>query len=175
MTWLRSLHKDHFAGAVAVLFGLAAVYFARSLDRGTMTQMGPGFFPTALGVLMVFVGVLIIIGGNKQTAASVIHEFPGEPADVLAAAHATAEHRRVKPEWRGWGCILGGFVAFILLFKSAGAVPATTALAIISALAERGNSWMSAILLALFANAVLVIVFWWALRMPMHLFWWAAS
>jgi hypothetical protein len=164
MTWLKYLHKDHIAGAVMILVGLGAVYFARPLDLGTLMQMGPGYFPTALGVILILIGALIAIGAGRPMQSSVIEQFPGEQLDGQAVA--------ARPEWRGWSCILGAFVAFIFLFQYAGAVPATTAISAISAFAERNNSWKSILCLVVFANTALLVVFWWALRMPLHLFWW---
>lgn len=172
MISFRSLHRDHLAGAAMVLLGLAAVWFAWPLEFGTLLQMGPGFFPVTLGALMTLVGVLIAISGGRPSDPSLVPDFPGEPDDVRVTAHTVASARAAGPDWRGWACILGAFVAFIVLFQHAGAVPATTAIALLAALAERGNSWISVVSLAIFANLALVVVFWWALRMPMHLFWW---
>lgn len=172
MSWLTSLHKDHFAGAIIILLGAAAVFFAEPLRLGTLLDMGPGYFPTALGVILVLVGIAIAAGGGKPSRPSVLPDFPGEPDDVEAAAHAAAHEGIAKPELRGWSCILGAFVAFIFLFKYAGAVPAVTGLAALSALAERKNTWLSVAGLVLFANFLLVVVFWWILNMPMRLFWW---
>lgn len=172
MSWVRYLHKDQLAGALMVLVGLAAVYFARPLALGTLMQMGPGYFPTALGIILACLGVAIVLASAKRAAPSVLPEFPGEPADVVSAAQRAAEHSSNKPDWRGWSCILAGFIAFIILFKYAGAVPAATAVVVISAFGERGNTWKSALWLAVFVNLVLVVVFWRALQMPLHLFWW---
>ena len=41
------------------------------------------------------------------------------------------------PDWRGWGCIIGGLLAFIALGKFGGLVPATLALVFISAMGDR--------------------------------------
>lgn len=172
MSWLTSLHKDHFAGAIMILLGAGAVFFAEPLRLGTLLDMGPGYFPTALGVLLILVGVGIAAGGGRPRRPSVIPEFPGEPDDVEVAAHAAAHEGIAKPELRGWGCILAAFVAFIFLFPTAGAVPAVTTLAALAGLGERKNTLRSVIGLVLFADFLLIVVFWWLLNMPMRLFWW---
>jgi hypothetical protein len=102
-----------------------------------------------------------------------LQEVPGAPSDMLAAAH-TAAHRKGsgKPEWRGWGCILGSFVAFIVLLKYAGVVPATTGMTMIAAFGERGNTLKSALMLTIAMNIIVVMVFWYLLKMPFRLFWW---
>jgi hypothetical protein len=160
MSRFKTLNKDHLAGALMVLVGVGAIYFVRPLALGTLVQMGPGYFPTALGALLICVGVAIAIGAARR------------PADVRAAEPRTAEQQNIRPDWRGWSCILGAFVAFVVLFEHAGAVPAATAIVAISAFGDRGNSWKSALWLAAFVNVVLVLVFWQALQMPLHLFWW---
>jgi hypothetical protein len=171
MSWVRSLNKEHYSGALMILVGAAAIYFARPLEMGTAVDMGPGYFPTALGIILTLIGVVIAIGGGHPTKASLIPDFPGEPDDVIQASHeAAARKTSMMPDWRGWGCLIGAFVAFIVLFTYAGAVAATTAIVMISTFGERGNSWKSAIALAAFANIVLVVVFWWALEMPFVLF-----
>ena len=168
--WLSRLHKDHFAGGLMILVGLGAVYFARPLEFGTLTSMGPGYFPTGIGAMLAIVGVLIAAGGGNPAKPSALPDFPGEPDDLREVAQAVAHHSDGKTDWRGWWFIVAAFVAFIVLFKYVGAVPATTAIVMLSAFGERKNSLLSAVLLALFANFVLVVVFWWALQMPLQLF-----
>jgi hypothetical protein len=169
MSWVKYLNKDQLAGALMVVIGLGAVYFARPLALGTLVQMGPAFFPSALGVILACLGLAIAFGSIKRSSTAA--ELLGEPAEIIAV-HEDIEATSDKPDWRGWSCILVGFIAFIVLFTYAGAVPAATALVVISAFGERGNNWKSAIGLAAFANVVLVVVFRRALQMPLHLFWW---
>jgi len=42
----------------------------------------------------------------------------------------------------------------------------------VAAFGERGNTWKSALILAIVMDIILVVVFWWALKMPFRLFWW---
>ena len=170
---LKYLHKDHYAGALMVLVGAATVWFGRPLEVGTLMRMGPGYFPMCLGIILAAIGLVIALGGwTPEEPASVLPQVPGEPIDVLAAAEAAAHKGTDKPEWRGWSCILGSFVVFIILFKYAGIIPATTGLTMVAAFGERGNTLLSAIWLAVFMNIIVVVVFWYALQMPLHLFWW---
>ncbi len=169
MSRVKRLEKDHLSGALMVAIGLGAVYFARPLALGTLMQMGPGWFPTALGVVLSGIGVLIAFGAARRAS---IPDYPTGSVDEPAGERGADGQRNAEPDWRGWSCILGGFVAFIILFEYAGAVPAATAVVAISAFGDRGNSWKSALALALFVNVVLVAVFWQALQMPLHLFWW---
>ena len=170
---LKRLHKDHLAGALMVVVGLGAIYFALPLNFGTLMHMGPGYFPIAVGVILALLGVAIAVTAGKDEVDSVVMDVPGEPADVLAASHAAAHRGPDKPEWRGWSCILGSFVAFIVLFEFAGMIPAVTGMTLIACYAERGNSIKAALLLAVALNIIVVGIFWWALQMPFRLFWWS--
>ena len=146
---LRHLSKDHFAGGLALIVGLGATYYGRTYEFGTLGHMGPGFFPVMLGVVMAFLGMAI----------------------MLTATPIILEKEKVKPrfEWRGWMCILLAFVAFIVLLRF-GLIPATTAIVMISAFGERKNTLISALILTIAMNLIAIVVFKWALQMPIPLF-----
>ena len=40
--------KDYYGGALMVLIGLGAIYGGSDYHIGTLSHMGPGFFPAAL-------------------------------------------------------------------------------------------------------------------------------
>jgi hypothetical protein len=166
-SWLVR-HKDLVSGVLMVLVGLGAVYQGRNLEVGTLMRMGPGYFPLAIGLILAALGAIIAMGEIRARMNLAREEDEG----IIAAAHAAAHKGSDKPEWRGWFCILFSFVAFIVLFKYAGMVPATTAITIISAAGERDNTWKSYIWLAIIMDIIVVVVFWWALQMPFRLFWW---
>jgi hypothetical protein len=150
--WYR-WSKDCYGGALMLLAGLGAVYQGLSYKVGTLTEMGPGFFPVAVGAVLVLMGILIALGARGAA--------PDSKADTDQ-----------RPEWRGWFCITASIGAFIALGKYGGLLPATFAVVFISALGDRENTVKQAALLALVLCAVAVVVFWWALRMQFPLFTW---
>ncbi|MFM0347830.1 tripartite tricarboxylate transporter TctB family protein [Paraburkholderia sp. RL17-347-BIC-D] len=145
--------RDYLAGALMLLIGLGAMLQGTTYHVGTLTDMGPGFFPVALGVIMAFVGISIVIVAKVGTA----------PKD---------EEKRQRPEWTAWAHILASIVAFVVLGKYGGLVPATFALVFISALGDRKNSWKSALALALAMVLLAAVVFRWALQLQFPLFSW---
>lgn len=145
-------NKDYYAGALMIVIGLAAVIQGRQYPIGTLSRMGPGFFPVALGAILAFTG-LAIIATARFTAIQ-------------------AEEKALPPEWRGWFCIGLSVLAFVLLGKYGGLIPATFAVVFISALADRQNTILAAATLALATVAISVVVFWWALQMNFPLFAW---
>jgi hypothetical protein len=103
------------------------------------------------GVLMVLCGIIIALEG-------------------LSGKHVSIGRGRL--EWRGWLCIAGGIVAFILLGKYTGLLPATFSIVFISALGDRQNTLRGALILSLAVCAVAVTIFWWALGIQFPLVMW---
>jgi hypothetical protein len=149
----RAHLREYYGGALMMLIGLAAIAQGSSYKIGSLTAMGSGFFPVALGVILVLLG--IFIAGTAHRA----------PAEVIA-------EERAPIEWRGWICILASVAAFVVLGKYGGLLPATFAVVFISALGDRGNTLISALLLAVAMSAVCVVVFWWLLQVQFPLFTW---
>ncbi len=152
--------KDYYGGALMVLIGLAAVYGGTDYHIGSLSHMGPGFFPAALGGLLALTGVLIAISARSAEPAT-----PATPAP--AEGHPTG-----MPDIRGSVCILLGILAFLLLGHYGGLLPATFAIVFISALGDRTNTIKQAILLSVAMSAIAVVVFWWALQLQLPLFRW---
>ena len=106
-------HRDYYAGALVFLLGIGTAVMGSTYTVGTLTKMGPGFFPTALGFLMAFMGVLVaaanFLARHKEAAPEINH----------------GGGMQTSPDWRGWGCIMAAVVSFILLAEHAGLVFAT--------------------------------------------------
>ncbi len=111
--------RDFYAGGLMILVGLVAAYKGPSYQLGTLMRMGPGFMPTALGVLLILLGIVI--------AGSAVNTAEGEGEDILPE----------YPQWRGWGCILAGPVCFIIFGSVGGFIPATFSCVFVSALGDR--------------------------------------
>ncbi|MGI8526745.1 MAG: tripartite tricarboxylate transporter TctB family protein [Pseudolabrys sp.] len=148
MNYLSRIKRDYYAGALMVLIGLVAANDGTHYAMGTLRQMGPGYFPVALGVLLIVLGALI--AGTASTG--------GPASEEAALPHS---------EWRGWAAIIAGPVAFIILGKYFGMAPATFACVFISALGDRETTLKGAIILASAMTAFGVILFSYLLKIPM--------
>jgi hypothetical protein len=135
-----------------ILIGVGVVFKGLGYHVGSLTHMGPGYFPLAVGSILAAMGVLIAIGARRQAPA--------------------ASSARRPPEWRGWICIILANIAFVVLGHYGGLIPATFAVTFISALGDRHNNFKSAFLLALAMVAVSAVVFYWALQLQLPLFRW---
>ncbi|CAG9263036.1 tripartite tricarboxylate transporter TctB family protein [Paraburkholderia caribensis] len=150
--------RDYYGGALMVLIGLGAVFQGMSYDVGSLTQMGPGFFPVVLGGLLLLIGIAI-----GATA--------GRPA-VRETLLDTPEQEVMRPDVRGGICIVASIIAFVVLGKWGGLVPASFAITFISALGDRENSWLGAFALSSLMTMLCVAIFWWALKLQFPLFTW---
>jgi len=102
--------KDFWAGTLYVVFGAGAVLIARSYPFGSATRMGPGYFPTILGMILVLLGLLSVVGAFRSN---------GEPVGSIA--------------WKPLVAITGGTGLFAFLLPRAGLPSALVVLILISA------------------------------------------
>lgn len=148
--------RDYYAGALMMLVGVLAGYQATTYDIGSLREMGPGFFPLVLGVVLAGLGIAIMATAGHAAAA--------ELYGPLAPANRTAA------DWRGWSAIFLAVICFIALGAYAGMAPATFACVFIAALGDRQNDWRRASLLALGVTAFAILVLAWGLRVQMPIF-----
>lgn len=149
----RRLKRDYYGGALMVLCGLLAAQDSRHYTIGTLRQMGPGYFPLALGILLIVLG--IIIAGTAGSGAD-------------DKEHEQYPHN----EWRGWFCVIAGPVLFMILGKFGGMAPATFACVFVSALGDRKTTPKAALALAAGITVFGVILFSYFLQIPMPVFQW---
>ena len=154
---MSGLHKDQVGGALLVATGVAVVVAGVGYGMGTLRQMGSGFFPVVLGVLMTLTGVALLATARRTPA-----EAPVETSHLAGPVL----------QWRGWLCIVGGMLAFAVLGEHGGLVPASFASVFVAALGDRGNTWRSAAALAALMTMLGVVVFHFGLHLLLPLFAW---
>jgi hypothetical protein len=147
--------RDFYAGGLMVLIGLFMAVKGPNYRLGTLMHMGPGFMPTALGILLVFLGVLIAAAGLSAP--------PGEGEEPILPEH---------PQWWGWTCILAGPLLFIIFGTYGGMIPATFACVFVSALGDRTGTVKGALVLATVITIFGVGLFSYLLQVPMPLLTW---
>ena len=161
------LNKDKIAGLLLILLGSGAVMEGRTHSIGTLTQMGSGYFPVALGLLLAGIGFLILVTAAPQEADKPLSALIG--ADDKETAHLSLDHCP-KPDWRGISCIIASIVGFILIGHTMGLVPATFASVFVAAVGDRSASLREAVLLALVMCALAIGLFHYVLHIQFPLF-----
>lgn len=154
----RLIHKkDFYAGGLLILFGLGAALKGPDYGSGTLMHMGPGFMPTALGVLLILLGIAI--------------------AGTAAATH-TDENERILPEnpqWFAWGCILASPLMFIIFGTYFGMLPGTFMCIFVAALGDKTQTYKSAFILASTVGVAGCLLFIYLLQVPMPFLTWPGA
>lgn len=139
--------KDFWTGIIFLIFGLAAVIIGTDYQLGSAGRMGPGYFPSILGFLLLAVG-LIAVGRSFFLKGEAIGKFYlKELALVLASV-----------------------ILFALLMRGAGLVPAAVVLVVLSAWASPKFRLGEVLALAVALAAFAVLLFAKLLGLPMHAF-----
>lgn len=142
-------YRDMVAGGLLMALGTgAALYASANYSLGTITRMGAGMMPTALGWILACFGAALLIGAFFR---------PGVMPEV----------RIVTPI-----IILGSVAAFGLIIPRFGLMPAVVACAVISSFAElefKPGRWA---LLSVFLCLMAYVIFIFALRLPIPIFAW---
>jgi hypothetical protein len=158
---MNKMTKDRVGGALLLGVGIAVVVAGVGYGVGTLRQMGSGFFPVMLGVLLAAIGVALLFSAGRTTG-SVAGEPPAEMAHLAGPV----------VQWRGWLCIVGAALAFVVLGEHGGLVPASFASVFIAAMGDRGNGVRAAAMLAAGLTLAGVAVFHYGLHLLLPLFAW---
>ena len=135
--------QDLWAGVMLIATGVTAALVARGYPFGTVRRMGPGYFPTVLGCLLVLFGVYFAVRGCRH----------GEP---------------LRGRWplRALVLLPLALILFGLLMPRAGFVPALAVLVLGSASAGKEFRLAEVLLLTAFLTVLAVAVFVWGLGLP---------
>jgi Tripartite tricarboxylate transporter TctB family len=63
MKWKIQSTQDFWTGAAFVVFGLLTTGLASKYNLGTTARMGPGYFPTLLGLILAGIGAFLLVRG----------------------------------------------------------------------------------------------------------------
>ncbi len=140
-----------------VLIGLVAASIAPGYGLGTPMRMQAGFFPTALGVILILLGVTIAIVSLTQTER--------EQEDALSRLPD-------KIDWRGWACVLGGPVVFALSGDHFGLIPAAFGCVFVSAMGDKTSTVKGALILAAVVSVCGALLFSYLIGVPFPMLEW---
>jgi Tripartite tricarboxylate transporter TctB family len=136
-------NKDFWSGLMLIAIGIAAIVMAREYPMGTALRMGPGYFPTALGVVLALFGLFIALRGFRSS-------------DLISGSWSL----------RALVVVPVSLVLFGLLMDRAGFIPALVVLVVGSAAASREFNLLEVALLTIVLTVFCVAVFIFALGLP---------
>lgn len=129
--------------ALAALGAAAAGWAVAHYDIGTLRQMGPGFFPTVLGAVLVLLGLMVALPALQRVAAP-----PRLDIGVVVA-------------------VLAAILIFGLGLSRLGLAGATALSVLVASIPAPRAGWRWRIVLCLAVAALTVLVFSVGLRMTL--------
>ncbi|CAN7418023.1 tripartite tricarboxylate transporter TctB family protein [Aminobacter aminovorans] len=147
---MKNLAIDPTNGACGAIFVATGAFFAiqaLGLELGTTFRMGPGYFPLALALVLIVLGLIVVVQATRVA---------GEPLGPIA--------------WRGMAFILPAPVFFGLTVRGLGFVPSIFLTCLIAAFASTRMKPLAAIILSAGVTLFSVVVFSYALGLPFQRF-----
>ena len=137
-------NKDLWAGLMYIGTGALGMWIARDYPFGSALRMGPGYFPTVLGGIMVVMGIYVLVLGLRK------------------------DHEKIQGNWsiRALIVLPISMVVFGFLMEEAGFIPAMAALIPISAAAGRDFKWLEVVPLTIALTIACAAGFIFALGLP---------
>ncbi|MEZ5653700.1 MAG: tripartite tricarboxylate transporter TctB family protein [Burkholderiaceae bacterium] len=137
MRYVRERLDEFIAAVVTAAIGAFIIVEASSYAKGTLTDMGPGYFPIVLGSVMILLAVI-----------------------MLVTARTTEERKSVEAgQLRGTFFVAVAFIAFAFTIEAAGMLVSVFLAVFVSALGNRNTSWLTAALLAVATAVISALVF----------------
>ena len=138
--------RDIWAGLVFVGIGLVALVQVRRYPIGSLTAMGPGYFPLILSVLLILLGLGSVAKGMLRAGPALDRRWPLLPLAVL----------------------VGGIALFGVLVEASGLLPAVFVLAVTIGYGDLRRHPLQVILSALVLSVGATLIFVRFLGMPIQ-------
>lgn len=140
-------NRDALAGLLFMALGAIGFVVALSYPFGSLQEMGPGFFPRVLGVILIGFGIVTLVKGLRS----------GEPVEGTWA-------------WLPLLLLAVSLIAFGWLMERFGLLPALVVLIVTSARAGKEFRWKETAVLTVVLCLMAVAIFVWGLGLPYSLF-----
>jgi len=150
LAYLKLRREDVIAGLITVAVGLFILTEAFDYRLGTLTRMGPGYFPMLLGVCMCLLGAVLL---------------------VFAEPGGRSEAESEGSNLRGVLMVTAAFLAFALLIERVGMVPAIFVAVFLASLSNRTTSLLTAAMLAVGTALSCWLIFSLLLGLQIKAFW----
>lgn len=146
-SWDRFLNTSLAGGIIALAAGGWVLRESADYRLGTLLRMGPGYFPTLLGILMTVFGVILVLHGLRRGIENIL-----------------------RPEYRAMLFVLGGLAAFAVILPGFGLALAIFAMVVVSSFASPSSRPLTTIGLAVGLVGFAWVVFVAMLSLPLRMF-----
>lgn len=144
--------RDLAAGILMISVGLAVALYASShYQVGSAARMGPGFFPTMLGWVLAFLGLVIALLSFRK----VVHAIEPPPFTL-----------------RPFVAVIAAVALFALLITRIGLVPTTVLMVIVTSSGSNSFQLRRAVVLGVVLSAIAWLIFSLGLQMTLPAFAW---
>jgi hypothetical protein len=174
--------SDLMAGGIFMAVGLAFAVASSRYELGSPLQMGPGYYPLVLGVLLVALGAGVAVEGlfrRRGSRHAPVRDTapapaPGDDAgeddpggDDVNRVEADGDERGPVP-WTSMALVVAAIVVFALGVRELGLVPALLVATFLAALAGRRRAvWAAGVAVGVTVLCVLIFVVALQLRLPL--------
>jgi len=125
---------DIVGGLLVIALGVFAVLHAQQYELGSLQRMGPGFFPTAIGYLLIVLGLFIALPALFRAGPS------------------------LQINWKGCFWVLLSIFTFAFTLDYVG-LPLAAILAVIAATGVGGLRWRTRFILAIAVAVIVYLIF----------------
>jgi hypothetical protein len=174
--------SDLTAGGIFMAVGLAFAVASSRYELGSPLQMGPGYYPLVLGVLLVALGAGVAVEGlfrRRGSRHAPVRDTDPAPAsgddageydpggDDVNRVEADGDERGPVP-WTSMALVVAAIVVFALGVRELGLVPALLVATFLAALAGRRRAvWAAGVAVGVTVLCVLIFVVALQLRLPL--------
>ena len=144
--------RDFVAGIAMILVGGAVALYASShYQTGSAAHMGPGFYPTLLGWILAFFGLVVALLSFRE----VVHAFEPPPFTL-----------------RPFIAVIAAVALFALLINRIGLIPTTILVVIVTSSGSNSFRFPRAVVLGVSLSVIAWLIFVLGLQMTLPAFAW---
>lgn len=149
--------QEFWASFLMLFIGIATIIGSQNYQMGSLVRMGPGYFPLMLGILLTAIATLILFSPETLT----------DDGDVDDGVVLTMREQIIT-----WSLVVGSVILFIIIGKYGGLIPATFVMCALAALADKGNTWKTAVIIGIVMSIVSAGLFVYGLQIQFPMFTW---
>jgi hypothetical protein len=142
--------KEFLVGVIFIIVGAGAFLLSQYYEMGSLEQMGPGYFPALVGVMLVGLGIGSVVSGLRTTDTDPIIKLNIEPLAL----------------------VLAGVLGFAFLVRTAGLVLAIAALIFFACFRRLLSHPVEVVVTYAVLTVFSVLLFVYGVGMVIPIFWW---